>query len=163
MDYLARGKRYDDSDMIASAVSDDTIRRFFAKVQVSADEDCCWEWVGGKSRGYGKFRVNGRLRQAHRFAYVLFNGPLPEGTEPDHTCRNRGCVNPSHVEPVSQSVNRIRALPFLGEPKPKDYNPPSGKYKPKKRKERKPVSSMPQPKTESQLTAYQKRWRNGPK
>ena len=71
----------------------------------------CWEWIAFRTKdGYGRFRVGGGKVLAHRFAYELLVGPIPEGLESDHLCRNRGCVNPAHLEPVTQQVNRLRGV-----------------------------------------------------
>lgn len=67
----------------------------------------CWEWAGHRNvDGYGKSK--GRL--AHRVAYELEVGPIPDGLTLDHLCRNRACVRPSHLEPVSLLEN-IRRSP----------------------------------------------------
>lgn len=80
--------------------------RFFAKVKVFADG--CWEWQGCKTRkGYAHFKYQGGCR-ASRFAYFTFVGVIPEGLQLDHLCRNRGCVNPSHLEPVTCKENLLR-------------------------------------------------------
>lgn len=85
--------------------------RFFSKVVRDPDTEC-WEWMASKqSNGYGRFGVGGRdgrgLR-AHRVAYELLVGPIPAGLEIDHLCRNRGCVNPAHMEPVTHHENMLR-------------------------------------------------------
>lgn len=73
-----------------------------------SDTDC-WEWQAGKgTNGYGLMRVDGRQTAAHRFAYQLYVGPIPEGLDLDHLCRNRGCVNPGHLEPVTRRENLMR-------------------------------------------------------
>jgi hypothetical protein len=73
-------------------------------------DDGCWEWTAAKGRtGYGRFLYKGSVRLAHGVMWDLFNGPLPEGTELDHLCRNRGCVRPSHLEPVTHRDNLMRA------------------------------------------------------
>lgn len=66
----------------------------------------CWPWLGylQPSAGYG---MHGR-RLAHRVAYELAVGPIPQGLELDHLCRNRGCVNPAHLEPVTHRTNALR-------------------------------------------------------
>ena len=64
----------------------------------------CWLWMAGKIRGYGNFRTQGGT-QAHRFAYSLEFGTIPDGLELDHLCRNRACVRPSHLEAVTGLVN----------------------------------------------------------
>jgi hypothetical protein len=76
-------------------------------------ETGCWEWLYARRRdGYGYVNavVNGRRRPvtAHRVYYERYVGPIPEGLQLDHLCRNRGCVNPAHLEPVTQRENILR-------------------------------------------------------
>lgn len=74
-------------------------------------ESGCWEWVGGKSgTGYGCWKVNGKTRRAYRVMYERAKGPVPEGKELDHLCRNRLCVNPDHLEPVTRRENVLRGI-----------------------------------------------------
>lgn len=85
------------------------MERFWSKVDTSGD---CWEWLAYRQPdGYGTFKLNGSMRLAHRIAYELVKGPIPEGLQLDHLCRNRGCVNPSHLEPVTLIENQRRS-PF---------------------------------------------------
>ena len=71
----------------------------------------CWEWIGYRASGYGKFFVGNkklgtaRMCSAHRLLYEHEVGPVPRGLELDHLCRNRGCVNPAHLEPVTREEN----------------------------------------------------------
>jgi hypothetical protein len=66
----------------------------------------CWEWTAAiNSRGYGQWSVQGVSRSTHRVAYELLVGPIPEGLQIDHLCRNKRCCNPEHLEPVSALVN----------------------------------------------------------
>lgn len=70
----------------------------------------CWEWTGGKNEnGYGQVnaRINGHKTTigAHRLAYVIEHGPIPEGKEIDHTCHNTSCVNPSHFRLANRKQN----------------------------------------------------------
>jgi len=58
--------------------------------------------------GYGRINVNQRPRSAHVLAYEWLVGPIAEGLQIDHLCRRRECVNPAHLEPVSQRVNLLR-------------------------------------------------------
>lgn len=69
----------------------------------------CWPWTGSLEDGYGRLRVaSGKRMPAHRFAWTLVNGPVPDGMVMDHLCRNRACCNPAHVEPVSNRENLMR-------------------------------------------------------
>jgi hypothetical protein len=73
----------------------------------------CIDWVGARSRGgYGHLKVAGKTLKAHRVAYELFVGPIPEGMEIDHRCRNKYCVNTAHLEAVTRSENVRRGWPF---------------------------------------------------
>lgn len=80
--------------------------------RVSVGEGC-WPWTGFINHGgYGLFseKVNRRKRmlRAHRAVYELMVGPIPEGLTLDHLCRNRRCVRPSHLEPVTRAENVLR-------------------------------------------------------
>lgn len=62
--------------------------------------------------GYSQVRVNGILKMAHIVSWQNVNGPVPEGLQLDHLCRVRNCVNPDHLEPVTQKVNILRGDSF---------------------------------------------------
>ena len=83
--------------------------RFERMVERSASG--CWNWNGPRlNTGYGKFSIGRSLVVlAHRFSYEHHHGPIPEGLVVDHVCGNRLCVNPAHLEAVSQSENVKRA------------------------------------------------------
>lgn len=73
--------------------------------------ESCWLWKGYVGpNGYGMMSVNGRPTPAHRAVYEAFVGPIPRGLSLDHLCRVRACVNPAHLEPVSQGENIRRGL-----------------------------------------------------
>ncbi len=83
------------------------IDRFWSKVRVP-DENGCLNWIGTKGRGYGRFWFNRRTVMAHRWLYEYLVAPVPDELELDHLCRNPGCVNPNHLEPVTPSTNVLR-------------------------------------------------------
>ena len=82
-----------------------TCSRFWNKVEVTKS---CWNWQASKHLGYGRFRFNGNVVYAHRFCYKLFKGNIPNDLVLDHLCRNPSCINPDHLEVVTQKENCIR-------------------------------------------------------
>lgn len=74
-------------------------------------DDGCWLWTGhiDKRSGYGRFTSGGRTYYAHRLAYETWVEPIPAGLHIDHLCRVRACLNPSHLEAVTQAENNRRA------------------------------------------------------
>lgn len=89
-----------------------TAERFWSKVDTSG---ICWEWTAARSDGYGQFKSGpGEPAGAHRWAYQYLVGPIPVGVQLDHLCRNRACVNPDHLEPVSQRENILRGYGGAG-------------------------------------------------
>jgi hypothetical protein len=69
----------------------------------------CWLWSGPHNpEGYGRLYAAGAQHYAHRLAYELLVGPIPEGLEIDHLCQNPGCCNPKHLEPVTHAENQRR-------------------------------------------------------
>jgi hypothetical protein len=66
----------------------------------------CWQWTAYCTKeGYGRISVNNESTLAHRVIYEELVGQIPEGLELDHLCRNRSCVNPAHLEPVTHLIN----------------------------------------------------------
>lgn len=92
-------------------LTDDQIDRFRARID---DTGYCWPWVGRLDRdGYGIFTVkrNGfnNIVAAHRVAFILANGPIRDGLQVDHVCRNRACVRPEHLDLVTSRTNTMRS------------------------------------------------------
>ena len=86
-----------------------TSENFWEKLYI--EPSGCWLWEGTiGSSGYGQFRIDGRTRPAHRWAYEYYIGPIPDGLVMDHLCRVRSCVNFNHLEPVTTSENIIRGI-----------------------------------------------------
>ena len=69
----------------------------------------CWHWVGAiNHRGYGHIYIDGVTRRAHRIAYERLVGPIDANLQLDHLCLVKACINPAHLEPVSNLVNQQR-------------------------------------------------------
>lgn len=83
------------------------LERFFNKVKY---EDGCWLWTGSITDGYGKFSVKGKKVRAHRWLYIKYREEIDDGLVLDHLCRNRNCVCPDHLEPVTVKENTIRGF-----------------------------------------------------
>ena len=78
--------------------------RFWRCVKRGTDDEC-WEWLKGKNTGgYGRYCVNATSVLAHRYAWELVHGPIPEGMVVRHKCRGK-CVNPNHLEVGTQAEN----------------------------------------------------------
>lgn len=105
--------------------------RFWPKVDRSRGADACWLWTGartGPGRTYGSFLYEGRNARAHRVAYTLVNGPIPDGLTIDHLCRVRLCVNPSHLEAVTNHENLLRGEGFVANNSRKTHCPQGHPY-----------------------------------
>jgi len=86
---------------------DQMLENFFDKVD--ALPNGCWIWEGGIDKvGYGRFKVNGKLLGSHRFSYEINKSKIPEKMVLDHLCKNPSCVNPDHLEAVTQKENILR-------------------------------------------------------
>ena len=84
--------------------------RFWERVSEQADG--CWAWTGHTNNGYGRVTRYFRNFYAHRYSLLQHGIEVPADREVDHLCRNRRCVNPSHLEIVTTSVNIVRSLPY---------------------------------------------------
>jgi hypothetical protein len=84
--------------------------KLLTKIQVL--DNGCWIYLGNTNDGgYPTWRPypTSKVEYVHRCSYEIFNGPIPEGLEPDHTCKRRNCINPEHLEAVTRRVNVLRS------------------------------------------------------
>lgn len=82
------------------------MNRFWSKVNKTEE---CWIFIAsGNKWGYGQFWYQGKFIAAHRFSYMIENGPIKEGLEIHHLCRNRRCVNPEHLEALTKQEHNKR-------------------------------------------------------
>jgi hypothetical protein len=92
-------------------MSDMLLVRALSKITRGAADEC-WPWRAALHNGYGRLWIteSGRRRSvaAHVVVYEALVGPVPEGLELDHLCRNRACSNPAHLEPVTRRENLLR-------------------------------------------------------
>lgn len=89
-------------------MTDSLIKRFSQKIHKT---DNCWIWLGcPTSWGYGQIREGNKYYKAHRLSYLIHKGEIPEGLVVDHLCSNRICVNPDHLEAVTQRTNVLRGI-----------------------------------------------------
>ena len=112
-----RGKRAGRKDILAHFRPSRLTRDLAALLErfrssIVPHDDGCWEWRAHKnSAGYGMFQVAGTGKVlAHRLAWELVHGPIPDGREIDHLCRNRACPNPAHLELVTPQENNSRGM-----------------------------------------------------
>jgi hypothetical protein len=86
-------------------------QRFFSYIQPAAEWDACWIWTSWTDvSGYGRFGIGKKNVSAHRWSYQFFRAEIPDGLAIDHLCRNRLCVNPWHLEPVTWRENALRGV-----------------------------------------------------
>lgn len=90
--------------------NDKLLRRIMQRTDMSDD---CWLWTGAPDKdGYGRVQVDRRTCRVHRVVYEMFFGAIPDGLVIDHLCRVRNCVNPNHLEPVTDRENLLRGETF---------------------------------------------------
>lgn len=127
VNHIATGRRLPVCEQPPPPPVKDPAVRFMAKVSPEPMSGC-WLWLGchSSARGYGFFSIDyasntsgrgAKHTMAHRAAWLLFRGPIPDGLVIDHKCSNTACVNPAHLEPVTQQINVARGR--------RHYRPPS--------------------------------------
>lgn len=94
-----------------------SLDRFVRKVRLPDDAPpwsvwwSCWQWTAGTNgKGYGAFTVDDREVGSHRYIYMVVHGPIPDGLVIDHLCRTTLCVNPLHLEAVTNRTNVLRGV-----------------------------------------------------
>lgn len=115
--------------------------RFYSKIAETDDQGCMLWGTKTDRGGYGQFWDKGTMRSAHRVAYEIANGPIPEGSDLDHrchtddascaggvTCKHRRCVNVAHLEPVSKAENALRGRSFAAKNAVKTHCPRNHPY-----------------------------------
>lgn len=113
----------------STMVTEQQLANFAVKVDKRSHDEC-WEWLASKDRhGYGQIRLNGETYRAHRMAWALFFGDIPEGKLILHKCNNRACVNPYHLYVGNYRDNALDAIEAGYCPKFKNvYHPPAKLY-----------------------------------
>ncbi len=116
--HYQRWKKYGDplAD-VAVKIHGDHLARFWSKVDKDGPLPMwapflgpCWLWADvPDAKGYSSFWNGTKIVRAHNYSYELHLGPVPDGLELDHWCRVRGCVNPSHLDPVTHAENVRRS------------------------------------------------------
>lgn len=108
--HYRRYQRHGDPLATSRIVGDDDAR---FRGHMHVDDNGCWLWTAALNHdGYAWFSVMGAACLGHRWSYQRTNGPIPDGTELDHLCRVRRCVNPAHLEPVTHKANVLRGESF---------------------------------------------------
>jgi len=93
--------------------------------------DGCWLWTGRMNHGgYGMLSLSGGEVRAHRWAYELFIGPVPDGLVLDHLCRVRHCVNPAHLDPCTIGENVMRGETLVADQVRRTHCPQGHEYTP---------------------------------
>jgi hypothetical protein len=95
---------------VTARLTADVVARLLPKIG-TANERGCWPWLGGCSRdGYPYLSIGHLMVGAHRIVVELWSGqPIPPRMQVDHTCFNRRCVNPGHLQVVTQVENLRRS------------------------------------------------------
>ena len=94
---------------VLTEVADQAVARITRRCWSYVDKTpTCWIWTGWHNGRYPGFSAGHTKLLAHRFSYELHKGPIPEGAVIDHLCKVTMCVNPDHLEAVTQQENVLR-------------------------------------------------------
>jgi endogenous inhibitor of DNA gyrase (YacG/DUF329 family) len=107
-------RKYCSKECTAKAFATTDIQELLAGKIRKIEGSDCWLWTGSTRGGYGRFKIATVTQEAHRASYELYVGPIPDGLQLDHLCRNRSCINPAHLEPVTCAENIRRGLAGKG-------------------------------------------------
>lgn len=93
----------------------DTLTRALARVHMPDGLCGCWLWTGptsgeGRGGGYGRMSLNDQTVAVHKVVYTHFHGYIPSTKQIDHTCNNRLCCSPRHLELVTHRTNQKRKV-----------------------------------------------------
>lgn len=104
------------------------LQRFWSKVEKTST---CWLWRGPlNTKGYGLWHANGRRFMAHRTSYAIMGGAITKEDQLDHLCRVRNCVNPAHLERVTNKINILRGEGLTAQNARKTHCPNGHAYTP---------------------------------
>ncbi|MBL1322132.1 MAG: HNH endonuclease [Methylophaga sp.] len=108
-------KRFNSSTLtVSSERKDNILKRILGNIFIDPITNC-WNWQGatsgdGRGGGYGRISISGATSAVHRVIFVHFFGYIPQNKQVDHTCCNRLCCNPDHLELVSHKENQKRRI-----------------------------------------------------
>lgn len=93
---------------VETKITYELINRFMKYVK---ETNNCWKWIGTNNwKGYGRFSICKNnitaIGHSHRFSYMIFKGKIPKGMTVHHKCENKSCVNPEHLELMTEKENR---------------------------------------------------------
>lgn len=118
--------------MIESNKWMESLMRFMSRVAYQEGTDC-WMWAGGlrNDTPYGNYSYLGRTMTAHRASYIFHRGSISDDLHTDHLCRTTLCVNPDHLEAVTQAENNRRQKAVITHcPQGHEYDEKNTYYKP---------------------------------
>lgn len=102
-------KEHSDLSVLPAHIKEELLETVLDRIRIQEDkqygDSYCWLWDGSGANGYGYVWIWGTNKRVHRVSYRLFVGVIPDRMQLDHLCRNRRCLNPEHLEPVTGKEN----------------------------------------------------------